>query len=93
MKTTVRATYSNGTLMPETALDFEEGQEVMLTVENAETVGERLGRDRRKLSVEEKRRELRAIRKRCARLLKDGKGGPSAVEHGDWLYDENGLPK
>ena len=93
MKKTVRATYSNGTLMPEIALDFEEGEEVTLTVENAVIVRERLERDRRHLSVEEKRRQLRAIRKRCARLLKDGKEGPSAVEHGDWLYDENGLPR
>ena len=40
--------------------------------------------------VEIRIRRLRAIRKRCARLLKAG--GPSAVEHGDLLYDENGLP-
>jgi predicted DNA-binding antitoxin AbrB/MazE fold protein len=33
MKTTVRATYSNGTFTPEFALDFEEGEEVTLTVE------------------------------------------------------------
>ena len=31
---------------------------------------------------------MRAIRKRSRALLKDG---PSAVEHGDFLYDENGL--
>ena len=41
-------------------------------------------------SVETRIQRLRAIRKRCARLLKAG--GPSAVEHGDLLYDENGLP-
>ena len=41
-------------------------------------------------AVETRTRRLRAIRKRCARLLKAG--GPSAVEHGDLLYDENGLP-
>ena len=28
--------------------------------------------------------------KRCAALLREG---PSAVEHGDFLYDERGLPK
>ena len=39
--------------------------------------------------VEARIRKLRAIRKRCRGLLKDG---PSAVEHGDFLYDENGLP-
>ena len=33
---------------------------------------------------------MRAIAERCAKLLRDG---PSAVEHGDFLYDERGLPK
>ena len=42
------------------------------------------------LAIETRMRRLRAIRKRCARLLKSG--GPSAVEHGDLLYVENGLP-
>ena len=50
---------------------------------------ERLERERRERSVEVRIQKLRAIRKRCRRLLKDG---PSAVEHGDFLYDENGLP-
>ena len=31
-----------------------------------------------------------AITERCAKGLKPG---PSAVEHGDLLYDERGLPK
>ena len=43
-----------------------------------------------KLAIETRIQRLRAIRKRCARLLKAG--GPSAIEHGDLLYDENGLP-
>ena len=34
MKTTVRATYSNGALMPEFTLDLLEGDEVTLTVES-----------------------------------------------------------
>ncbi len=34
--------------------------------------------------------ELRDIAERCARLMGPG---PSAVEHGDLLYDEYGLPK
>ena len=34
MKTTVRATYSNGALMPECSLDLEEGAEITLTVES-----------------------------------------------------------
>ena len=50
---------------------------------------ERLQRERRARSVEFRIRQLRAIRERCRGLLKDG---PSAVEHGDFLYDENGLP-
>ena len=51
---------------------------------------ERLERERRERSVEARVREMRAIGQRCARLLRDG---PSAVEHGDFLYDERGLPK
>ena len=51
---------------------------------------ERLERERRERSVEARVQELHAIGQRCARLLHDG---PSAVEHGDFLYDERGLPK
>ena len=51
---------------------------------------ERLERARRARSVEARVRELHAIGQRCARLLRDG---PSAVEHGDFLYDEHGLPQ
>ena len=51
---------------------------------------ERLERERRERSVEARVRELHAIGQRCARLLREG---PSAVEHGDFLYDERGLPK
>ena len=61
-----------------------------LNIENEEArqlARELVQRDR---SVETRIQRLRAIRKRCARLLKAG--GPSAVEHGDLLYDENGLP-
>lgn len=50
---------------------------------------ERLERERRERSVEARIQKLRVIRKRCRSLLKDG---PSAVEHGNFLYDENGLP-
>ena len=39
---------------------------------------------------EERLAEMRAIVKR---FNKDLPPGPSAVEHGDLLYDENGLPK
>ena len=52
-------------------------------------IRDRLERERRERSIEARIRQLRAIRERCRSLLKDG---PSAVEHGDFLYDENGLP-
>ncbi len=51
---------------------------------------ERLEREKRERSVEARLKEMRAIAERCAKLLRDG---PSAVEHGDFLYDERGLPK
>ena len=51
---------------------------------------ERLERERRARSVETRVQEMRAIAERCAKLMKPG---PSAVEHGDVLYDERGLPK
>lgn len=50
---------------------------------------ERLEREVRQRSVELRVRELHAIGQRCASLLADG---PSAIEHGDELYDEHGLP-
>ncbi|MYA79209.1 MAG: protein transcription factor [Acidobacteriia bacterium] len=50
---------------------------------------ERLEREKRARSVEARVQELRAIADRCAKLLGPG---PSAVEHGDVLYDERGLP-
>ena len=34
--------------------------------------------------------EMLAFGRETAAMLRDG---PSAVEHGDFLYDENGLPK
>lgn len=51
---------------------------------------ERLGRMRRKHSAGERLRGIRAIADHCASLMGPG---PSAVEHGDFLYDERGLPK
>ena len=48
---------------------------------------ERLERER---EIEARVREIHAIGQRCAKLMGDG---PSAVEHGDFLYDERGLPK
>ena len=51
---------------------------------------ERLERERRERSVEARLQRMRAIARRCSEFLQDG---PSAVEHGDFLYDERGLPK
>lgn len=51
---------------------------------------ERLEREQRSRSVEARMQKLREIGERCSKLLADG---PSAVDHGDYLYDEHGLPK
>lgn len=51
---------------------------------------ERLERELRSRSVEARMEAIEAISQRCAQLLRPG---PSAVEHGDFLYDEHGLPK
>ena len=61
------------------------------TMTGAVTVAlrERLERERRARGAERRLREMRAIAERCAKLLGPG---PSAVEHGDVLYDERGLP-
>lgn len=50
---------------------------------------ERLERERRARGVEKRLRHMRGIAERCARLLGPG---PSAIEHGDVLYDDRGLP-
>ena len=51
---------------------------------------ERLEREKRERTVEARLREIRAIAERCAKLMRDG---PPAVDHGDFLYDEHGLPR
>ena len=51
---------------------------------------ERLDRERRERGVEDRLRKMRAISERCSRLLREG--GPP-IDHGDFLYDERGLPK
>lgn len=51
---------------------------------------ERLEREQRSRSIEARMEAIEAISRRCALLLRPG---PSAVEHGDFLYDEHGLPK
>ena len=51
---------------------------------------ERLEREKRERSAEALVRDMRAIAERCAKLMGPG---PSAVEIGEMLYDEQGLPK
>lgn len=51
---------------------------------------QRLDRELRTRSATQRLKEMRIIADRCARLLKPG---PSAVEHGDLLYDDQGLPR
>ena len=51
---------------------------------------ERLAREKRLRDADARARRLRAIAERCAKLLGPG---PSAVEHGEVLYDERGLPR
>ncbi len=52
-------------------------------------VGHKESMERQRI-VEARIQELHEIGQRCAAQLCDG---PSAVEHGDFLYDERGLPK
>ena len=58
------------------------------TKDKAVTVAikERLERER---DIQKRLRAMRAISHRCAESLCDG---PAASEHGDFLYDERGLP-
>lgn len=62
------------------------------TITGAITVAlrERLERECRSRGVENRARRLRTIAERCAELMGPG---PSAIEHGDLLYDKQGPPK
>lgn len=51
---------------------------------------DKLEKERHARTAHERLAKMRDIAERCAKLLGPG---PSAVEHGDYLYDENGLPK
>ena len=51
---------------------------------------QRLAREKRLRNADARVEELLAIGRRCAELLVPG---PSAVEHGNLLYDDRGLPK
>ena len=61
-----------------------------LPIEREEREWEEARRARMSIPLEERLAEVRAIVKR---FNEDLPPGPSAVEHGDVLYDENGLPK
>ena len=50
---------------------------------------ERLAREQHARSVDLRLQRMRTTAERCAGLLAPG---PSAVQHGDALYDERGLP-
>ena len=50
---------------------------------------ERLAREKRLRGVEVRTQKLLGIGERCALRLGPG---PSAINHGDVLYDERGLP-
>ena len=62
------------------------------TMTGAVTVAlrDRLEREKRLRSADALAETLHAIGQRCAKLMGPG---PSAVDHGDLLYDERGLPK
>ncbi|MYA09188.1 MAG: protein transcription factor [Holophagales bacterium] len=62
------------------------------TVTDAITVAlrERLAREERRRELDARVEELLAIGRRCAKSLQPG---PSAIEHGDVLHDERGLPR
>ena len=51
---------------------------------------ERLERETRERNTESGVQRLLAIGRHCASMTGDG---PSSVEHGDFLYDERGLPR
>lgn len=51
---------------------------------------ETASQEKRAQGINARIRKMQEIRRRCRELLKDGS---SATEHGDFLYDENGLPK
>ncbi len=53
-------------------------------------LSERLEREKRERDKEALLRDVRAIAERCAARMGPG---PSAVEHGEFLYDEHGLPR
>ena len=90
------------TLKTLVGLNIKNSETCRLAAELAELTGEtktgaitvalreRLERERRERGHEQRLSNIRAVSRRCAALLKPG---VSAVEHGDLLYNESGLPK
>ena len=84
------------------SLNIKNAETCRLAAELAELTGEtktgavtvalreRLEREKRERDKKALVEDLLAIGKSCAEHLGPG---PSAVEHGDFLYDEHGLPK
>ena len=77
------------------SLNIKNDETCQLARELAELTGETMTGAitvalRQRLEREKRVKELHAIGEHCASLLRDG---PSAVEHGDFLHDEHGLPK
>ena len=64
------------------------GKSITATIEDA--LSEKLAKLRAQNNKKAQTQELLDIGKRCAGHIK---GNPSSTEHGDFLYDENGLPK
>ena len=93
---------SQSTLCASVGLNIKNAETCRLAAELAELTGEtktgaitvalreRLKRERRERGQEQRLSDIRAVARRCAALLEPGL---SAVEHGDLLYDESGLPK
>ena len=61
-----------------------------MTGANTIPLRERMKRAERVRDLDADMKELLAIGRRCADLLDPG---PSTEEHGDFLYDERGLPR
>ncbi len=51
---------------------------------------ERLEREKRERSFEARLQRIRAITERTSRMVRQGS---TAIDHGELLYDERGLPK
>ena len=88
--------------MPVMSLHIKNEETCRLAAELARLTGEsmtgavtvalrdRLEREKRVRKAAKLAARLHAIGQRCAARMGPG---PSAIEHGDYLYDERGLPK